>query len=186
MFIRETLDKLYPKRILMPEVVKDIPRHALLVYILVFNDKAIVLGHGKSTRARVIFDDKDRITQGHIKAIFVRACQLYGCGAYERYVIKCTSKKDAAEIEKKLHKEIGGNRRELPADVHRALFSSLEKGGVPDMVLRMALSSSFDGLADIRRWRREGLLDDSVWKSVSDRLRMRTEEHTNKTQNKSD
>lgn len=39
-----------------------------------------------------------------------------------------------------------------------------------NMVLRMALCSSFDGLSDLRLWRREGILQDDVWNDLKDRL----------------
>ena len=37
----------------------------------------IVVGHGQKDRAKIIFDDLDNYTSGHIKAIFLRLYHKY-------------------------------------------------------------------------------------------------------------
>jgi len=40
------------------------------------------------------------------------------------------------------------------------------------MVLRMALCSSFDGITDLKRWRRDRILDDQRWEQIAERLQL--------------
>ena len=159
----------YPQTV-SPVSVKDIPQRVWLVYILTYNDKPIVVGHGKANRAKVVFDGRSQITSGHIKSLFVRIYRLFGNGSLHPYIIACQSKDEARAIEKDLHETIGGNRRELPADLEQFLFEGFTPGTLPHMVLRMALCSSFDGLSDLKLWRRKGILDDVIWGQLSTKL----------------
>jgi hypothetical protein len=43
---------------------------------------------------------------------------------------------------------------------------------VAKMLLEIALASSFDGLSDLKTWRRKGILDDCVWQVISKKLQL--------------
>jgi len=171
MKIRQELEQCYPGRINEPRSVQDIPSNVFLVYVLVCDGVPIVLGHGRRNRARVIFDDADRISPGHIKAIVVRAYQLFGGASFERYLIECADKEDARATEKFLHGKFRGNTRALPGTIESKIFQGLE-GTVAEIILRIAFLSSFDGLADLRLWRQKGILDDNTWKIVANKLQL--------------
>lgn len=162
MSVINQLENNYPQRVKIPAGVKELPRGKYMVYILALDENLIVVGHGKYNRAKVIFDDKNNITSGHIKAIFVRAYHLFGEGVFQRFIIECDDKKEAMLIEGDIHKSMGGNSRDLPDGVMAKLFQDFETGSLPCMVIRMALCSSFDGIADLTGWRRKGILADSV------------------------
>lgn len=172
MSTKDTLDALYPGRVLIPASVGDIPKGAYMVYVLTYNDKPVVVGHGRSNRAKVIFDDRHSITSGHIKAFFVRVYHLLGQGTFERFLIPCGDKSEAETIEKDLHDKIKGNTRELPQELETLLLKDIEIHSPAWMALRMAQSSSFDGLSDLRGWRKLGILCDQTWKIVSERLQL--------------
>ncbi len=172
MTTKNTLDAKYPNRTTVPLSVQDIPRGKYVVYILTFNDKPIVLGHGKHNRAKVIFDDQKQITSGHIKALFVRAYRLFGNGSFEQFIIECDGKNGAKKIEGDLHQTIGGNSRDLLDDIKKALFNEIQADSLACMVLRMALCSSFDGISDLKLWRSKGILDNEVWDIVGKRLQL--------------
>ena len=94
----------YLRRMISPASVESIPKEGYMVYILICGDNPIVIGHGKRNRARVIFDTKtSKPTTGHIKAIFVRLYDIYSDCHFQRYIILCSDKKEAQEIEKELH-----------------------------------------------------------------------------------
>ena len=168
----EILQNLYPNRIISPININDIPKNGYMVYILVFNDNPIVLGHGQRNRAKIIFDNENQITSSHIKAIFVRLYILYGNGEFERYIINCQNKEEAKLIESNLHNQIGGNNRNIPIEIRDELFDGVEPNSVSYLVLEIALRSSFDGLSDIRKWRADGILSDAIWNDISQRLRL--------------
>jgi hypothetical protein len=147
----ERLEELYPNRILSPESIESIPNNIYMVYILTYNNKAIVLGHGKKNRSKVIFDDINQITSSHLKAFFVRLYNLFGNGTFDRYIILTDSKQEALEIEGNLHQKIGGNHRQLPEEIRGQLFDGIERNSVTELVLEIALRSSFDGLSDLRK-----------------------------------
>jgi hypothetical protein len=157
---------------IVPESIDNIPNEKYLVYILCFNDKPIVLGHGRKNRARVIFDDLNHITSGHIKAMVVRLYHIFTDGEFSRLIIPCNSKQEAQDIEKQLHNLVGGNTLELPKIIIQKLFDGLELNSNTYLILRIALSSSFDGLSDLRKWNRLGLIDEEVWEELSTRLRL--------------
>lgn len=166
------LEQLYPNRILTPVNINDIPNNVYMVYILIFNNNPVVVGHGKKNRAKVIFDNDNQITNSHLKALFVRLYNLYGNGEFERYIINCQNKEEAKEIENNLHQQIGGNNRNIPPEIRNELFNGLEPNSVSYLVLEIALRSSFDGLSDIRRWRADGILSDEIWNEISERLHL--------------
>lgn len=167
MTTQEIIEKHYHNRLKKPTSVDAIPRGVYMVYVLVCDGKPIAVGHGKHNRARVIFDDRDHITPSHIKAFFVRAYQLFGGQSFERYLIECNSKSEAGKIENDLHDKIGGNSRSLPEKIEKRIFARVAKRSVTEMVLRIALNSSFDGLADLKLWRKKDILDDQVWEEIA-------------------
>jgi len=174
--IAETLEQHYPGRVLSPKSLAEIPAKDYLVYVLEHNGRAIVVGHGKKNRARVILDSEEAITPSHLKAIFVRLHHLFpdpqGGTRFAPYLVTCKNKEEAKAVEKALHALIHGNDRELPDHINRALFAGIPERSIPWMLLKMALASSYDGLGDLRRWRIEGIIDDDSWKIVGDRLRL--------------
>lgn len=166
------LNNLYPNRISIPNNVDDIEKENYVVYILTYNNTPIVVGHGKRNRARVIFDDLNQITQGHIKSLFVRIYQLYGTKTFNRFIIACTSKKEAQLIEKKLHIEIGGNSNLIDNQLLENLFSGFDIESKEWLFLKLALLSSFDGLSDLKKWRRNKIISNDIWDIISNRLRL--------------
>lgn len=169
----EKLESLYPNRILIPSSVSDISRTKYLVYILTLDDRPIVVGHGKHNRAKIIFDDIKQITSGHLKALFVRIYRLFSEDShFDQYLIECKSKDEAKQIEAHLHSEIGGNSRALPQHLINLLHQGYDDDSLEKMVLQMAQHSSFDGISDIKKWRREGILKDTVWENIKDKLKL--------------
>lgn len=57
------------QHVYQPATRSDIPRNCYMVYVLGFNDVAIVTGHGRQQRAKVIFDDLAHITSEHFKTL---------------------------------------------------------------------------------------------------------------------
>ena len=62
--IKSTLSKLYPDRWLAPASFEDIHHKDYMVYILERDGEAIVVGHGRKNRAKVIFDDLKKLPMG--------------------------------------------------------------------------------------------------------------------------
>jgi hypothetical protein len=170
--MNELLQQLYPNQTISPVSINEIPKTGYMVYILSFKGKPIVLGHGKRNRSKVIFDSEQQITTGHIKAIFVRLYNLYGKGEFERFIITCNNKEEAKTIESNLHKQIGGNNRNIPIEIRQQLFQNLDPKSASALILEIALRSSFDGLSDIKKWRADQILDDEIWSELSLRLRL--------------
>lgn len=162
----------YPNRIIIPNSLNEIPQNGYMVYILTYNEKPIVLGHGRKNRARVIFDNVDQITTSHFKTLLVRLHILFGNGNFAHYIITCNSKDEAKQVENNLHKTIGGNKREVPQEILKKLFDNIHKDSMTYLVLQIALRSSFDGLSDLRKWRNDGLLNDKVWSEISNKLQL--------------
>lgn len=168
----EKLQQLYPERVIIPQSVSDIPKIGYMVYVLVFNGIAIVVGCGQKNRAKVIFDNENNITRCHIKALFVRLYILFGNGNFERYFIACENKEEAKEIETKLHNEIKGNIREIPVGIRNQLFHGINLNSITYLLLEIAIRSSFDGLSDIRKWHKDGIIRDEVWNEISQKLQL--------------
>ena len=166
-----TLNQQYPGEIVVPHNVAAIPSNQYFVYILALNDAAIVVGHGRKNRARVIFDGLGQTTV-HFKAILVRLHHLYAPpGAiFTRYLIKCASKVDATQRERALHALIGGNVPQVPEEIDKKLFDGVDVGSLPWVLLKVAQASSYDGLSDLRKWRSLGIIDDHSWKIINLRL----------------
>ena len=75
------------KNLVVVHDVNDIPKETYMVYILIANGEAIVVGHGRRNRAKVICDNIDVITNGHIKALKVRLYHLYSECQYQKIII---------------------------------------------------------------------------------------------------
>lgn len=152
--------------------VNDIPKDQYVVYILTFNDKPIVLGHGKRNRAKVIFDDSNTTTI-HVKSLIVKLYLLYGVGEFKRYIIKCDNKNEASEIETKLHKNIGGNSLKIPTYIKDKLFNGLDKSDNIFKFLSIALLSSYDGISDLKKWKKEDIISDADWLEIIKRINLK-------------
>lgn len=172
MTLYETLNDLYPGRISTPNNVGSIPKNLYMVYVLGHQNIPIVVGHGKKNRASVIFDNLYRKTPTHIKSLLVRTYGLfYQYSGFDRFIIPCRDKNEAREIENLLHKKIRGNSCELPKALWEFLIGDIEDDFAL-LFLRLADCSSFDGLNDLKKWRDKGLIPNSTWKVLSDKLRL--------------
>ena len=168
----ERLEELTLKQVETVSSVDDIPKSTYMVYVLMANEEAIIVGHGKFNRARVICDSKNSITNGHIKAIKVRLYHLFGDYKFSRYIIPCSSKIEANEIEKDLHLEIGGNETSISTQIQNRLLDKVDGDEIATLLLKIAMQSSFDGLYDLKRWRRKGIIGDNQWKIISEVLEL--------------
>lgn len=167
----ELLNNLYPGLVTVPTNLDEVPANTPLVYILTFNDNAIVLGHGAKNRASVIFDDQNQITRSHIKSLLVRLYSLYGGpGEFRRYVVLSESKEHAKEIESILHQEVGGNVNQVPDEIKTKLFDGIDPASRVNLLLNIALMSSFSGIADLFKWRNANLINDEEWQVISLKL----------------
>src|SRR5436305_1294680 len=113
------LKNMFPKRrVECPTSASEIrlDNGVYVAYVLAIDGYAIVVGHGRRNRAKVIFDSLEKITSGHIKAIIVRLHALFPAkdAKFERFTIYCTDKMEAKKVEAQLHREIGGNSLDLP------------------------------------------------------------------------
>ena len=172
--VLQRLQRHYPDRLDLSASLASLPKKQYMVYILESDDGVIAVGHGQANRARVIFDAKETITRGHLKALFVRLHQLFaqpGTG-FRRYLVGCASKPEALKLEKEVHALVGGNRRKLPAYIQDALFAGLTPHTIPWLLLKQAVASSYDGLADLEGWRKKGLIKPNDWKIISERLQL--------------
>ena len=172
--IYDQLTVLYPNRVHVAHSADDLPESDYMVYILVWNGRPIVNGHGKKNRAKVIFDDLDHKPTVHIKALIVRLHHLFG-GTFrvlERYYIPCANKAEAKAIETVAHDLIGGNTLKIDPTIEVRLFGNLIPADRPHLLLRIALASSYDGLSDLRGWKKKGILDQPTWDVISQRLKL--------------
>ena len=168
----DTLNQLHPNRISNPQNADELINNVYYVYILTFNDSPIVVGHGKKNRAKVIFDDINTITQGHLKAFLIRIYRIFGDGLFNQFVINCDNKEEAKIIENNLHLNIGGNRNVINQDLLFSLFDGIDVNSKQWIYLKIALLSSFDGLSDLKKWRREGVISDEDWVVISNRIQL--------------
>ena len=171
--MQNILNDLYPNRIQRPKSIKDFIPNKYYVYILTLDNKPIVVGHGKQNRAKIIFDDINQITANHLKSLFVRIYRLFSDNKqFQQYLIECANKDEAKLIEADLHKVIGGNKRNLSNEILEKLYQGFSENCLENMILQMALCSSFDGISDIKKWRREGILKGDVWENIKNRLKL--------------
>ena len=147
----------------------QIPDERWLVYILARNNKALVCGLGQKNRARVIFDDGTQSTPNHIKSLFLKTYHRHGGPAnWQRFVVPCASRAEASALEKLFHAAIGGNTSQLPQEIVDRLKTGLNQ--TASMVMDMARYSAFSGLRDLKTWRDVGIIDNTTWEQITDRL----------------
>ncbi len=173
----DKLHKAYPNRVLVLKRASEIPKDTELVYTLTYNDSAIVVGRGKKNRADVIFDDLENITV-HVKALKVRLHHLFRQenAIFERYIIICQNEAESKEIEKRLHEKIGGNTLDVDERLIRRLFEDIDEGSPEWIVLKIALCSSYDGISDLKKWRREGIVGANLWEAINKKLKIKMKE----------
>ena len=156
----------FDNEIIIPQIKEDIPGYAkskyskdgYMVYILAFKNKAIVTGHGKKDRSKIICDNINTSTHNHYKSLMVR-CYLISKETKEedftRFIIRCNSKEKAKEIENYLHKEIGGTGTELPDSIDGEFTSKYKEA---DLIVKLARASKFSGMSDLKTWK-ESIID---------------------------
>ena len=150
--------------IISPLELKDIPNSIYMVYIFVWNNIALVVGMGKKNRARVILDPYI----AHYKATLIRLYLKYEQnGIFERYVIPCSTKKEALIIEKDLHNTIGGEGIILTDKIKKNITSD---DNIQNMISNMALCSSYDATTDLLKWRKNKLIEDDIWNNIKNIL----------------
>lgn len=172
-YMKNILTNLYPNRIQEPTSVKDFIPNKYYVYILTLDNRPIVVGHGKQNRAKIIFDDINQTTSNHLKSLYVRIYRLFSdSNQFNQYLIECENKDEAKLIEANLHKIIGGNKRDLSNEILYKLYQGFSENSLENMILKMALCSSFDGISDIKKWRREEILNGDVWNNIKNKLKL--------------
>ena len=95
---------------------------------------------------------------------------MHGQGPFEKMIIPCDSKASARQTELEIQALLGGNVLQLPHQVEEKLFEDIGPGSMTDLVLRMAMASSFSAIADILKWARLGLLAQDVKNVLSRKL----------------
>lgn len=155
-----------------PENMGAMPIDKNMVYILSYDEEAIVVGSGKKKRAKIIFDNISITTTGHIKSILVRVFHLFGTEEkFKRFIIPCESKEEAKDIERELHNQIGGNTTDFPEEFRDKLFEDIGDS-FTRTILNIALKSTYDGLADLKNWKRNGLVPDVILERIWGKLKL--------------
>ncbi|TWW09347.1 hypothetical protein E3A20_15230 [Planctomyces bekefii] len=167
-----TLNQLYPNRIITPQNVNEIQNRTWYVYILTYENRAIVVGQGKRNRAKVIFDNVNIRTDYHYKSLLVRLYRLFGNGVFNQFLITCNSRDESKIIEKELHREIGGKGTVIENDILEILFQNIERNSSIWAFLKIALLSSYSGLSDLKKWRKGGIINDLEWQIITDKLQI--------------
>lgn len=159
--------------LIIPKAVSSIATNQEYVYGLIINNVTVICGRGKKQRAKVIFDDLINTTV-HIKALTVRLHLIYGdpTETADRFLIPCKDKLSAEEIERDLHTKFGGAGANIPASIREELLKGLSVESQIWLAIQLALHSAYDGISDLRRWRKNGLLSDGVWNEIARRLRL--------------
>ena len=148
----------------------EIPQ-GYMVYILLYNGSAIVVGQGQADRAKVIFVSSTGKTPTHYKSMLVRLYMRYeSTGVYDRLIIPCKTQADARTIEANLHSLIGGTGINLTPAITTALYHGVTPGSVEELLIKQALLSSFDGLSDLRKWNNAGIINPKVWEVIQSKL----------------
>ena len=120
--------------------------------------------------AKVILDNQDHLTPNHIKSLHVRCCAMHGQGPFEKMIIPCDSKASARQTELEIQALLGGNVLHLLPQLKEKLFEDIEPGSMTDMVLRMAMASSFSAIADLLKWARLGIFPVGIREVLSHKL----------------
>ena len=152
--------------------LSEIPKNKYLVYALSIDEKYIVLGRGRYNRAKVIFDNIDRISYNHIKSFKIRLYHLFSFRSnFKREIVVVESQEQAKKIEKEKHRIVGGNSLKIDPQIKSELFKNLKNDRV-ELLFNIALLSSFSGLNDLRRWAKEKLIGESDWELISTILKL--------------
>lgn len=153
--------------IFSPLKLKDIPNNIYMVYIFIWNNTPLVVGMGKKNRAKVILNPNII----HYKATIIRLYLKYERdGNFERYIIPCSSKKEALTIEKDLHNIIGGEGIIFTDNIKKNINSGND---IQNMIINMALCSSYDATTDLLRWRKNKLINDDIWNNIKNILNIK-------------
>ena len=120
--------------------------------------------------AKVILDNQDHLTPNHIKSLHVRCCVMHEQGPFEKMIIPCDSKASARQTELEIQALLGGNVLHLLPQLKEKLFEDIEPGSMTDMVLRMAMASSFSAIADLLKWARLGIFPVGIREVLSHKL----------------
>lgn len=172
--ILKYLDSFYKGRTVFPLNPRDIPTDCYLVYVFAIRNEVVVIGHGKKNRAKVIFDSLEYSTPAHIKALKIRLYNLYSKSGAKRTraLIRCESKQEACQIEKKLQSEFGGNSLQIPSEIAEKLEGDKRLNRFPLAYIKLALCSYYDGLSDLKRWKKRGLIDEKTWNLITKILKL--------------
>jgi hypothetical protein len=175
--IGNDLNNFFPGRVLAPARRQNIP-DGHLVYVLALNDQApaVVAGKrspGNPARANVIFDDLEHATT-HYKAMLVRLHHLFNPPGttYSRYLITCANAAEAGATENTVHRHFNGDNPDVPPAFRAAVLNGFPAYSAPWTLLCCAMASAYDGIYDLRRWRKLGLINDADWQSISVRLQL--------------
>lgn len=164
----DTIKNLYPSALEVRNI-DELPKKGYMVYILLCNGKAIVVGQGKKNRAKVMFD----VATAHYKALLVRLYMIHEADAeYKRYIIPCDSKEQSKAIEYVLHhnENVGGAGMNFTEKILKAI--ECKESATANMLIKIALLSSYDGLSDIRKWHNENIISDSDWNILKEKFNL--------------
>jgi hypothetical protein len=172
--ILKHLDSFYKGRTLFPLIPSEIPADCYMVYILAISNEVVVIGHGKKNRAKVIFDSLEYSTPTHVKALKVRLYNLYSKFGTKRTkaLIVCESKQEAYQIEKRLQSEFHGNSLQIASEIAAKLESDERLIHSSLAFIKLALCSYYDGLSDLKRWKKRGLIDEKSWNLITKILKL--------------
>lgn len=136
------------------------------------DDNAIILGHGRWDRARVIFDNLTKYTATHCKSGLLRLYNIYDLSLANkpkigRYMIMCENKIEAEKLEHELQRQFGGNVSEVPQYLLDHILQGFAPGSPVWLLIMLAFQSNFSPLTDLNKWRRKGLIpDDAIWNEI--------------------
>lgn len=170
--IQDILLELFPGQVSTPLTVNDIPNSQYVVYVLAHNDTPIVVSSGQKNRAKILFDTIETKTNSHLKTFKVRVYRLNYVEGFAKFIVQCQNKNIACEREAHLHQLIGGNNNQLPEELKNWLFAGIGNDTIPHLLINLAMLSSFDGLADLKKWRQAGIIRNDVWQIISNKLQL--------------
>ena len=91
--------------------------------------------------------------------------------AFKREIIIANSKEQSKEIEKEKHKRIGGNSLEIEKSIQLSLFKNINNTTV-ELLFRIAISSSYSGLSDLKKWHNHKIISEKDWELISSKLKL--------------
>ena len=147
--------------------IEDLNITEYMVYILMVDNNAIVIGVGKKNRAKVIFDNETNITKYHIKSIVVKLYQKYYPNAtYHKIIIPCENRISALEIEKDLHEYFNGNKIIITDEIKLKL-DECKMQESSKLIIKLALLSSYSALSDLHKWKKAKLINEEQWNEIA-------------------